>query len=596
MKRIFISEEQEKILGDSIRDEQILDRISNKIKTDIATDNTPLSDIGIPVGVNKKILTRCVLDAYMGSIDNFSDDIESVPVTDIVNKLDKLVAICKKKEEKIRYELEKLCVDVVLSFFDAEEFSDVTIECRLIDDLSKNDFRIKPSRQSDFGFLGDAKYKRERQLVEMRRMSNILSMGGALSLYDELQDRFITELFKLDEDLPHLYSKILKINEYLGFVSDVDIKDGETHQTGCVSVILNKKRGNKITAIGTLFPFLLIEALRGCIEMLSDGMFEHDDFNSIMEVSDVLVDEPWYMLLGRKLWNNIMCHGSDMYLIRELFKKREKPDVFNTIVKKVLAITPDCREYIEKVLDKPAEYNREYSNFEKRLEKRRDEPHIIDDNEEIIDEAQYPSNFNMDEFKNIRGFAGKVKYCRDRLQFLGRGSSRIVFKVDDNTALKLAWNNRGVAQNKTEAQIKNDYYMAMYSMFPKVYDVDENYAWIEMELARKAKPNDFKRLTGYGWDVMQWWVMFCQANAGGKMWRCEVPDKMKKIFDSEEFQDNYDDSIFSEIEDYCGNFGVDRTGDFVRLSSWGVINSDGGERLAVIDNGFNREVLDKFYR
>ncbi len=593
MRKIFISEEQEKILSDKIRDMEILNRISDKIKTDIATDNTPLSDIGIPIGINKELLNARIIDAYRKARDNFSDKIEAVPVRDITNKLDKLVAICKKKEEKIRYELEKLCVDVVTSYFNTEEFSDITIECRLVNDLTKNDFRIKPSKQTNLSLLGNTKYEKERQLVEMRKMANMLSMGGAISLYDNLQDNFIGELFKLDEDLPHLYSKILKINEYLAFVSNIKIKDGETHQTGCVSVILNKNKGNKIVATGTLFPFLLIESLRGCIEMLSDSMFDNDGFDSVMEISDILVDEPWYMLIGRGLWNGIVGEQNDIYVIKELFKKREYPDVFNTIVKKAFIGEPDGCEYIKNVLYRDAEYNKGYSDFENALNKKRNEPELIDDEGEIIDEAQYPSNFNIDEFKSIRSFAGKVTYCRERLQFLGRGSARIVFKIDDGTALKLAWNKKGVAQNQTEAQVNDDYYMGMYSMFPKVYEVGENYMWIEMELARKAKPNDFKRLTGYGWDIMQWWIIFCQSNAGSRMWQRQVPGEIKEIFNSEEFQDNYDDSIFSEIEDYCGNFGVDRTGDFVRLSSWGVIGSGNEERLAVIDNGLNGEVYEK---
>ena len=99
MKTIIINKEQEKIIREAIERENVVNRISNKIKNDIATDNTPISNLNMPVSLNKKIIEQLLVDGYNEAKNNFKDDIESVSLTDITNKLSKLVAICKKKEE-----------------------------------------------------------------------------------------------------------------------------------------------------------------------------------------------------------------------------------------------------------------------------------------------------------------------------------------------------------------------------------------------------------------------------------------------------------------------------------------------------------------
>ena len=73
----------------------------------------------------------------------------------------------------------------------------------------------------------------------------------------------------------------------------------------------------------------------------------------------------------------------------------------------------------------------------------------------IINEMAYPFSFNMDEFKMLKTFAARIKYCQARLQRISSGSSRIVYKIDSEKVLKLAKNRKGIAQNEAEG---GDYY------------------------------------------------------------------------------------------------------------------------------------------
>ena len=379
MRNIIINKEQEKLLAEAIQQEYVLSKVSDKIKHDIETDNTPISNMNVPHSLNKKILANIVSNGYSNAVQNFTDDITSFPLDKVINKLEKLIAICQKKEETIHNELEKLCVDIATSYFNSDEVADASLECRLVTDLSQDDFHLEPSSLTD-------EYSNNELAVNNRKIANVLVMGGALSLYDKLQDVFLSELFKLDEELPHLYSKILKINEYLTFVHNIDITDKDNHQTGCVKVTLGGENGDEIIALGTIFPFLLIETFRGYLELLSDKMLPDNDFemDKITDKADILIDEPWYMILGKELWKKIVGNeDDDITIVSELFKIGDEK--FNTLMTHVLVGDTDANALISDLV-RTARYNYDYANFEKDLARRREENNILIDGGGVIDD------------------------------------------------------------------------------------------------------------------------------------------------------------------------------------------------------------------
>ena len=65
----------------------------------------------------------------------------------------------------------------------------------------------------------------------------------------------------------------------------------------------------------------------------------------------------------------------------------------------------------------------------------------------------YPSSWNIEEFKSLRSFAERKRYCDANLQKIASGSGRIVYKVDNQKVLKLAKNKKGVAQNEIESEL-----------------------------------------------------------------------------------------------------------------------------------------------
>jgi len=100
----------------------------------------------------------------------------------------------------------------------------------------------------------------------------------------------------------------------------------------------------------------------------------------------------------------------------------------------------------------------------------------------IIREMAYPTSFNMEEFKQIRSFSERVRYCENRLRRISSGSGRIVYQIDDQKVLKLAKNQKGIAQNEVES----DNFLQSYSIVARVFEGDDNDTFVEMELAKKC--------------------------------------------------------------------------------------------------------------
>lgn len=59
------------------------------------------------------------------------------------------------------------------------------------------------------------------------------------------------------------------------------------------------------------------------------------------------------------------------------------------------------------------------------------------------------------------------------MMYLGHGTGRVVFKIDDDRVVKIPYNISGVEQNKQEFEAKNDYYT-------QTYELDDN-NWLYAE-------------------------------------------------------------------------------------------------------------------
>lgn len=215
----------------------------------------------------------------------------------------------------------------------------------------------------------------------------------------------------------------------------------------------------------------------------------------------------------------------------------------------------------------------------------------VENNDSILKEMAYPVSFNMEEFKTLKSFNQRIKYCSARLPRIGAGSSRIVFQIDNEKCLKLAKNQRGIAQNEAE----DDGYIQSLDLAAEVYDTHPEYLWIEMQLARKAKPSDFQRLIGFNFKIFCAWVDYIKSKYTRR--RYSYRDRsFDQLFQSNDFYEKIEYTLFDMVDQYMSNTTLEASGDLQRISSWGIVSDGGQDKLVLIDFGLNDDVAKTYYR
>ena len=211
---------------------------------------------------------------------------------------------------------------------------------------------------------------------------------------------------------------------------------------------------------------------------------------------------------------------------------------------------------------------------------------ITEQQQKMLQEAA-DEHFSLEELSAIPSFRGRFNYCTQHLgQHIGKGSSRVTFQIDDEKVLKLAWNNKGIGQNMEERKT----YIA--SIFPQVYDYDENDKWLISEFVLPAKAQDFKHCFGMSFQQFASFLLACANYRFGKRyWGAMSQNEWLSYLTN-----NVD---LSEFDEYIGNYGNNRftpVGDMVRLCNYGLTQRDGEATIVLLDSGFSEEVWNKYYK
>lgn len=202
----------------------------------------------------------------------------------------------------------------------------------------------------------------------------------------------------------------------------------------------------------------------------------------------------------------------------------------------------------------------------------------------ILNEMAYPQSFNLDVFKSLNTFQKRIQYCNQNLKRIGSGSSRIVYQIDDQKVLKLAKNKKGISQNEVEC----DGLINSYDIAPIIYDYDSDmYLWIESELARPVKKQDFKRLVGYDFETIC--AALYHLESRGKYIR-----NYEQHISNELYEEMYDNEWMYNIFTYVSDFQPP-IGDLTVLHNYGIVKRNGNDYIVIVDTGLNDDVWNKHY-
>ena len=286
--------------------------------------------------------------------DVFKITYAQVAVSDKINfnklkeKQSQLMRKCIEIEKPFRNQLERICVDCAVELFNIPPDS-VDISSLLVDEVNLNDpsIIVEPESNSDLSVEVAAYINDE---VGKRRLINILSTGAA-TYYSEDVGLYSDAISTLSDELLDLYRQISLINRYLLFKENIEIDDHNKMQGGTAILRFGTQDSNpKIEAQGSIFPILLFETIRGCMDLfVSHGLPKSGRIaKTVLSMADYLQAEPWNMRLGPALWNLLIDSTDDMdsmyipYLMKRISSLNVKK--FNYLMNEVFAKTPKGKE------------------------------------------------------------------------------------------------------------------------------------------------------------------------------------------------------------------------------------------------------------
>lgn len=217
---------------------------------------------------------------------------------------------------------------------------------------------------------------------------------------------------------------------------------------------------------------------------------------------------------------------------------------------------------------------------------------IINEHQEkiVVNEAM-KQGFSIDMLYSLPSFSKKIQYCTQMLgKPIGRGSSRAVFQIDDETVLKLAINPKGIAQNEQEGQ--QDWYRDDLGVTPKVYhdyNKEGDYTFIVSEYVLPAKKEDFKVCLGVDFETFQMFMTTAYNQyARRKNWLAELDyDEFNELLET-------NDDLY-QFYDYMTNYQVP-LGDVIRLANLGMVQRNGQPYIVILDSGLTDDIFNRYYK
>lgn len=185
--------------------------------------------------------------------------------------------------------------------------------------------------------------------------------------------------------------------------------------------------------------------------------------------------------------------------------------------------------------------------------------------------------FDLKQFKSMPPIK-QILFLKQKGKVVGEGSSRRVYLLDQNTVLKLAKNEKGLAQNKTEVESFKD--PLTNGLVTKIYDYSMDFRWLISEIARPiSNMQEFGKLLGENAEDF-----FHEFSS------------MVEFYFSDEGEEINTDEISNPLLGKLMDLVIKNEtlpADLKKMDSWGK-TADG--RLVLIDYGFTDSVWRQHYK
>lgn len=177
---------------------------------------------------------------------------------------------------------------------------------------------------------------------------------------------------------------------------------------------------------------------------------------------------------------------------------------------------------------------------------------------------QVLSNDNIKKITQLTKFSDRKKYADENFKMIGKGTGRYVYDINNIFVLKLAKNNKGIEQNKTEINISKS---GKYNdIIANIVEYDDNGLYLIQQKAYRITEQNFKDITGL---QFQGFLYYLRHNI---KW------------------DGSNLTFYNKVNSLINTFQLDRF-DIANENSWGIIN----DNVVIVDYGLDMDTARKLY-
>lgn len=220
-------------------------------------------------------------------------------------------------------------------------------------------------------------------------------------------------------------------------------------------------------------------------------------------------------------------------------------------------------------------------------------------NESTLKE-KYPEGFTFTELIHIinERFDEKAikDYVSQYLYFMGSGSSRLVYKLNEKAVLKIAYCSAGIAQNEAEFMAARQ----QYEVCSRVINHDPNFYYLISEVAQPLENfNEYNEIFEYYTGVKLYNLSSMLSNYSYYL------EGYTKNFNSsykEYIKNKWVRDLLKFLKmAFDKGFKYVLPGDFTRESTYGLVSrktidsNDKKYNIVIIDAGFTEDVFESYY-
>jgi hypothetical protein len=188
-----------------------------------------------------------------------------------------------------------------------------------------------------------------------------------------------------------------------------------------------------------------------------------------------------------------------------------------------------------------------------------------------VKKNKFGNKFDLKKLQSLESINIVEHYADTFLEKLGRGSSRAAYLLTSKTVLKVAINEKGLAQNEAEVDVFTNPKSRL--IVAKIHKADDQYKWVISDLVNPV--NTANQFNG-GSNVDIEWPEFLDILQRGLRGKQKINNE-SKFFNSVLDTAKENDLLY---------------GDLSQLDHWGK-SPDG--RIVLLDYGFTGEVWGKHY-